>query len=97
MVFVERHATSEQLGDRLLGEIVRRWTEAAGRDHGTSSVERFANGLLNRSRFVADSRASYDVHPDRRQCAREVRSVCVDRESEQQLIADGDDFDRRSA
>ena len=34
-------------------------------------------------------------HADRRELAREMRGVGVDREAEQQLVADRDDFDAR--
>ena len=43
---------------------------------------------------VADRRASHDVHADRRERAREVRGVRVDREAEEQLVADGDELER---
>ena len=95
MLLVELHLAPEQLGDRLLGEVVGRRPEAAGRDHRAGAIERLADGRGDLGGVVADGGPPHDVHADRRERAREVRGVRVDREAEQQLVADRDDFDLR--
>ncbi len=95
MLFVEAHVPPEQRGDGGLGEIVRRRPQSAGGDHGTGAVERFAHDGGDFRRHVADGGATCDLDADGRELARQVRGVRVDREAEQQLVADRDDFDAR--
>ena len=60
-----------------------------------SSASRTAAAIA--SAVVAHGRRRDDLHADRRELAREVRGVGVDREAEQQLVADRDDFDVHGA
>ena len=57
----------------------------------------FADGGRDRVGGVADRRPPHDLHTVRRELAGEVRGVGVDREAEQQLVADRDDFDVHGA
>ena len=92
--FLVRHQlAAEQLGDRGSRAIVARGSEAAGGDDGAGPIERVAHGGRDIRRVVADGCASNDRHANRRELAREVRGVGVDRVAEQQLVADGDQFD----
>src|SRR5262249_46146622 len=92
--FVELHRSTEQFGDRLLGEIVGRRSQSAGRDDGAAAIECVADGTLNRLWRVTDGCASNDLHPDGRERSRQMRGVGVDGEAEKQLVADGDDLHR---
>jgi len=56
------------------------------------SSERLADGAGDLARRVADGRAPRHLDADRGQLAREVGRVRVDREAEQQLVADRDDL-----
>src|SRR5262249_31635963 len=47
----------------------------------------------DRTRVVADGGATHDVHADAGQLAREMRGVRVDRETEEQFVADRHYFD----
>ncbi len=90
---VHDHAAPEQFGDHGLRAIVGGWSESAGRDHGAGAIERIAHGRRNQRGIVAGSGATHDADADGRQLTREMRRVGVDREAEQQLVADGDDFE----
>ena len=86
-------APPEDRGDGRLREIVGGGAEAAGGDHGARAVER----LPHRGRDLSGASPTVERRttpiPARREFAGEVRGVGVDGESEQELVADGDDFD----
>ncbi len=94
---VELHSSAEQLGDRLLGEIVGGGAETARRDDGAAALERLADGALDRRGRVADRRPAHDMHSNRRERSRRVRRVRVDGEAEEQLVADRHDLHRGAA
>jgi hypothetical protein len=92
VLFVEAHAPAEERRDGRFGEIVARWTEAAGGDDGARAIERLANGGRDVLCHVADGGSSPDAYADRSQLARQVGGIRVDGESEEELVAYGDEL-----
>jgi hypothetical protein len=91
-VLVRHELAPEQLGDGRARAIVAGGPEAAGRDDGTGTVERFSNGSGNVRCIVADGRAADDRDANRRELACEVRRIGVDGVAEEQFVANGDQF-----
>ncbi|MEI2720925.1 MAG: hypothetical protein V9E87_12455 [Gemmatimonadales bacterium] len=91
LVELERHP--EQLGDDVLRDIVARGAEAAGGDHQAGPGQRGVDGGADLVGRIADGGTSGDADADGRERAPDEGGVGVHREAEQQLGADGDDFD----
>jgi hypothetical protein len=87
-VRVHGHGLAADLGDRLTGEVVRRWAEAARGDHELRPAERGPDRLDDDCevvRQVGDPRHGHAVGNER---TREVPAVGVDRLADRQLGAD---------
>ena len=91
--FVAIHSTAEDRGDRRFRHVITRRSETSSCDDTIASLERFANRGADLLRGISCSCPPGNLYADRRELARKVRRVCVDGKSEQQLVADGDDFD----
>ena len=91
--FVEQHAAPEQRGDRRLGEIIGRWAESAAGDHCAGAFKRFSDSRRDLVGAIAHGRAAHHADPQRSGLACEEGGVGVDRVAEQQLVANGDEFD----
>lgn len=89
---VHAHALPKDRRNGRLGHVVGRGTEATGGDDSTGAFERVTHGRLDAVGVVAAGGSPYDAYAECRQLAPEMRGVGIDGESEQQLVADGDDF-----
>jgi hypothetical protein len=95
--FIEDDRRPEQSGHGLLGHVVIGRAEAAGSQHRAGAAERGPNRLADVVRPIRHAGAPREPDALRRQGAPDLRTVGVEREPEQQLGADGDDFEFHEA
>ena len=91
-VLVEIELPVKGARERLLGEIVARGAETAGRDDEIGAVPRAVKALGEPGGIVADDGVPVYVHAQLRQRERNVPRVGVDRAAEQKLRPDGENF-----
>ena len=91
-VLIEIELPVKGARERLLGEIVARGAETAGRDDEIGAVPRAVKALGEPGGVVADDGVPVYVHAQLRQRERNVPRVGVDRAAEQKLRPDGEDF-----
>ena len=89
---MQRHFLAENGRERLLGQIVQRGAEAAGRDDDVRALLGFAHDTLQTSRVVADDGLVIYVDAQLGQTLRDELRIGVDDVAQQDLRADGDEF-----
>ena len=91
-LFAAHQRHTQDLGDRLAGDIVLGRTETAAQDHRIAALERLPDAGNDAPVVVADLALEVRIDPGKRQLAPDPGRVGVDDLAEQQLRADGDDF-----
>ena len=86
---------AEQVHAHLFGEIVRRGTEPAGKQHNIAAGQRALHRFAQTRGIVSHRCAALHGNPHRRKLRRQKRRVGIDDLSEQQLRADGKNFTRK--
>ncbi len=89
---IQHELAPEELRDRGSRAIIRRGPEPARGDHSAGPLDRILNCLRDDIGIVADRGAMHDLYPDPRKRPREIGSVGIDGEPEQQLVTDGENF-----
>ena len=90
---VQHQPLAEQLRHDPLGHVVARGSEAAGGHDERGALERLGHRRADRVRPVGNRGAAGDLGARRRQGAPQLGGVAIDGMTEQQLRADGDDFE----
>jgi hypothetical protein len=91
-LLVELERRPDQLGHDLLADVVAGGAQSAGGDHGAGARQRALDRLADGVRAVAHAGPAHHLHADGRERPRDLRAVGVQREAEQELGADGDEF-----
>jgi len=91
--FVTTHLAPKERGNGRLRHVIAGGTESTRGYDPVAPLEGLANGRGNGFRRIADSRAANNLHANRGQLPGEVSRIRVDGKAEEQLVADGDDFD----
>ena len=76
------------LRDRLAGQVVRRWPQAAGRDDDVRPFQRSREGVRDHIEAVRKGRGAEHLHAERGQLARQIAAVGVARLADEQLRPD---------
>ena len=90
---VHHQPFAEQFRDDGLRHVVAGGAETSGRQHEPGALECFGHGRADRLRPIGDGDAADDFGARRSQGAAQLGGVRVHGVPEQQLRADGDDFE----
>src|SRR5687768_17977771 len=90
---VADHLSAEQPRDGALRHIVRCRAKTSRGDDSFATLERFANCRRDGRRRVTYCRPTRDPNPNRRELAREMSRIGIDREAEEKLVSNRYDFD----
>jgi hypothetical protein len=89
---IDRRRFAERRGDRLAGEVVLGRAETAGGDDEVAPLDRSPERLGGPAEVVADGRHVHEVDPEARQPCGQIRRICVDDLTKEQLGADGQEL-----